>query len=314
MNEAQSIALLHDYIHRAQAHIVEESLCPPLQAVNAAVAYLLDDTVHDEALSYDDATLAKLKGEVSEVTFPAEAMRKAFRTALLEAFKSMRITNAQMTPDTIGMFMAYLMNKIGVEANSLVFDPLIGTSNLLATIHNHVSQAFRVLGVDDDPAMCTTARNMLDSLNIDGQVILQDTMTFTAPEVDVIVTDFPPAKVDERDIYLPYHTIIRHIQSLKKGGMMLAVIENDFFDQPHADAFKKNLNEFAMPFGLIKLHESLFKNHPKSIFLMRRKQYDNEQLPSFLLADLPAFSDKAAFNAALIKLEKWFAKKEGDVQ
>jgi site-specific DNA-methyltransferase (adenine-specific) len=67
-------------------------------------------------------------------------------------------------------------------------------------------------------------------------------------------------------------------------------------------------------FGLIKLDESLFKNHPKSILILKKKGEEDEILDHFLLVDLPPFSDQTAFNQALGKMESWFKKKEVDVQ
>jgi site-specific DNA-methyltransferase (adenine-specific) len=315
MRKQATTETFFDYLDAVAMALYDQDKTLYLEGVKYALEYLLDDETNKELSESTHTQLKQAKAEVTTVEFDSETIRKAIQLALLRGFKHARITNAQMTPDTIGIFISYLIKKLYPQnAPKRVLDPLIGTGNLIATISNHYKKPFTVHGIDDDPLMCDLARNMCDSLDIDQQIFLQNTLTFQAGEYDLIVTDFPPKKIGDKLEYLPYLTVIHHLDHLKEGHFFIAVIENDFFDQKQNDVFKKLLKEKAHMFGLIKLDESLFKNHPKSILILKKKGEEDDILNNFLLADLPPFSDQTAFNQALGKMELWFKKKEVDVQ
>ncbi len=315
MGKQATIETFFDYLDNVAMALYDQDKTLYLEGVKYALEYLLDDEIKKEVSETTNTRLKQSKQEIVEISFDPETIRKAIQLALLRGFKHAKITNAQMTPDTIGIFISYLLKKL-YPANppKLILDPLIGTGNLIATLSNHYRSPFTVHGIDDDPLMCDLARNMCDSLDIDQQIFLQNTLTYQAGLYDVIITDFPPKKIGDKLEYLPYLTIIHHLDHLKEGHFFIAVIENDFFDQKQNGVFKKLLKEKAHMFGLIKLDESLFKNHPKSILILKKKGDENETLDNFLLVDLPPFSDQTAFNQALGKMESWFKKKEVDVQ
>jgi site-specific DNA-methyltransferase (adenine-specific) len=315
MEKQANTETFFDYLDAVAMALYDQDKTLYLEGVKYALEYLLDDEIKKELSDSTDTQIKQSKQDVLELSFDPETIRKAIQLALLRGFKHARITNAQMTPDTIGIFISYLIKKLYPEnAPKLVLEPLIGTGNLIATLSNHYKSPFTVHGIDDDPLMCDLARNVCDSLDIDQQIFLQNTLTYQAGLYDLIVTDFPPKKIGDKLEYLPYLTIIHHLDHLKEGHFFIAVIENDFFDQKQNGVFKKLLNEKAHMFGLIKLDESLFKNHPKSILILKKKGEEDETLDNFLLVDLPPFSDQTAFNQALGKMESWFKKKEVDVQ
>ncbi|MFH5881679.1 class I SAM-dependent methyltransferase [Liberiplasma polymorphum] len=315
MSKTSDIEIFYDYIDAIamKLYAVDKSLY--LEGIKEALNFLLDNTTTKELSDDIIAYFQEEKAKIVEISFSNENIRKAIQLALLKGFKHARITNAQMTPDTIGIFLSYLVKKLyKSQTINLIFDPLIGTSNLVATLYNHYESPFEVHGIDDDPLMCDLARNILDSLHIDHQVFLQDTLTYLAGKYDLIVTDFPPHKKDDKDIYLPYHTIIHHLEHLKEEHYLIAIIENDFFEQKQQALFKELLDKKAHLYGLIKLDEGLFKTHPKSILILKKKTKESEKLNDFLIVDLPSFSDLEAFNKAINKMDQWFKKKEVDVQ
>ncbi len=284
-----------------------------LEGLNEAINFLLDDetTFDNETLN---AFFKKEKLKVVNQAYDKETIRKSIQLSLLRGFKTDRITNAQMTPDTIGIFLSYLINKLYAKEPLKVLDPLVGTGNLIAALANHVDEPLDIHGVDDDPLMCKLARNLFDALEMKHQIFHQDTLTFNLGPYDLMVTDFPPKSVSQKSGYLPYYTIVHHLEHLAPEKYFIAVIENDFFDQKEHPTFKEILQEKAHLFGLIKLDESLFKTHPKSILILQKKSKPSDKLDDFLLVDLPSFTDLDAFNKALYKMDQWFKKKEVDVQ
>lgn len=315
MGKQATTETFFDYLDEVAMALYDQDKSLYLEGIKYALEYLLDDETKKDLSESTRTRLQQAKQDIIEVSFDRETIRKAIQLALLRGFKHARITNAQMTPDTIGIFISYLIKKLYPQnPPKLVLDPLIGTGNLIATLANHYKSSFTAHGIDDDPLMCDLARNICDSLDIDQQIFLQNTLSYQAGLYDLIITDFPPKKIGDKLEYLPYLTIIHHLDHLKEGYFFIAIIENDFFDQKQNGVFKKLLKEKAHMFGLIKLDESLFKNHPKSILILKKKGEEDDEINNFLLVDLPPFSDQTAFNQALGKMESWFKKKEVDVQ
>ena len=315
MENQNDVELFYNFLNDLSEQFTKIYKLSYLEGVNEALNYLLDDTIQTEVTPEDLSMFSKEKAKVSEVTFDKESIRKAYQLAMLQGFKYDQITNAQMTPDSIGIFIAYLIKKLyGKHFPQVLLDPLIGTGNLLATVANHSETPFEVIGIDDDPLMCALSRNIYDALSMKNQVFCQDTISYQSQPVDMIVTDFPPDKVDDKFGYFPYPVIMHHLEHLKAGHYFLALIENRFFEQKQSALFREKLAEKAHLFGLIKLDEGLFKNHPQSILIMKKKIDQKETIDDFLLVDLPSFTDRDAFHKALVKMDQWFAKKEVDVQ
>ncbi len=304
-----------DYLDQCASRLYHEDKTPYLEGVSHALAFLLDDQVNHPSFENIVDDWSSYKDAVIEQAFSKESVRKAVQIALLKGFKEMRITNSMMTPDTIGIFIAYLVKKLYGKSDKLVvLDPLNGTGNLSATLHNHVQETLQFIGLDADPLLCHIARNLFDALEMKHQVYHQDTLTYQGPKVDMIITDFPIESQDRKHSYFPYEVIMHHQQYLNPYGFFLAVIENNFFEQKEAPGFKKRLQDHMHLYGLVKLDEGLFKNHPKSLLILQKKQDAKEKLNDFLLADLPPFTDQTAFQKTLKQIEDWFLKRKVDEQ
>ena len=312
MAEKTHVEQFYDFIDAVAMKLYETKKEPYLNGVKEALNLLMDDQTEEDIESDVINHFKALKYDIEGVDFNKEDVRKAIQLALLKGFKHLNVTNAMMTPDSIGMFIAYLLKKLYKKPFETLLDPMIGTGNLIATINNHFSDGFMTYGIDDEPLMAGLARNILDALEMDHQVFLQNTLTYQGPLVDCIITDFPVKAVDQKEEYVPYQVVLHHLEHLKDNQFFIALVENDFFDQHRSEKFKELLLEKAHLYGLIKLDESLFKNHPKSILILQKKQDINAKIDDFLLVDLPAFTDEEAFNLALGKIEQWFKKKEVD--
>ncbi len=313
MANDKQVETFYDYVEVVADTLYREQKTPYLTSIKRALDILLDEDYGDELGKEARRRLESARNSVTDEPFARENVRKAIQLSLLKAFKHERITNAMVTPDSIGMFMAYLLKKLYDDKPATsILDPLAGTGNLLATLHNHYRDDVVYYGIDSDALLCEVARNLLDAMEADHQIFHQDTLTYQGPIVDVIVTDFPVEDVSRRHAYFPYDVILHHIQHLQPGGFFMGLIENDFFDQPEQKKFRERLLEQAHLFGLLKLDEGLFDNHPQSILLLQKKlRKDEAHREDFLIADLPPFRDEQRFQQALHKIENWFAKKRG---
>lgn len=309
MINKQYIEAFYDYFDEIAEILFNSYQKSYLEAMNEAFNFLLDDSLEDNYSDEDIAEFYKKKEKIIQIEFSGEDVRKAVQIGLLKGYKHTYSSNALITPDTIGIFMSYLVKKL--YANKVletVLDPLIGTGNLVYTIGNHIDQKIKVFGVDNDIIKCNLARNLGDLINTENEIFFQDTLKYYDNGFDLIVMDMPI--LEQKEPYLPYQVINHHLVSLKDDGYLLAVIDNDFFEQVGSDVFRKEISEVGHIFGLIKLPDSMFKANPKSILIIRKKGEKEIEIKDFLLVDLPSFNDMENFNNTVNQIDLWFSERE----
>lgn len=310
MKEMKNIELFYDYFDGIAMYLYDVNKHPYLESMNLAFQYLLEDDIDfpldDKGLEF----VTQEKSKIIDVEFTPEEIRKSVQLGLLKGYKHMNVSNAFLTPDTIGLFMSYLIKKLYDEPIRFVLDPMVGSGNLVYTVLNDIEQEASVIGVDNDKLKCELARNLGDLMDYDNQIFMQDTLSFYANEMDLIVFDLPIQ--EEKKTYLPYQILSHHLDSLASEKFMFVVIENDFFDQEQMDIFKKEIDEKAHMFGLIKLSETLFKNAEKSILILQKKANKEDKLKDFLLINLPSFEDQEGMELTIQQIELWFEKRKED--
>ncbi|MBN2604413.1 MAG: N-6 DNA methylase [Bacilli bacterium] len=307
-----NVEMFYDYFDEIANLLYNSYKKSYLEGMNEAFNFLLDDEFEGEYSLEDNALFREIKLKVSEISFDKEEIRKSVQLGILKGYKHANIPNSMITPDTIGLFMGYLVDKLyqNQPLNS-IFDPLIGSGNLVYTILNHLQQSLKVYGVDHDLLTCKLARNTADLLDIDNEIFYQDTLTYYDQGFDLIVCDMPLK--EEENNYFPYMVLNHHAEGLREGGFILALIDNDFFEQKDSAIFKQEISDKCHIFGLIKLSESLFKQNPKSILILQKKGPTVKIPNKFLLVDLPSFNDMEDFNNTINVINRWFEERKEEI-
>ena len=307
-----NIEKFYDYFDNVGTLLYNRYKTGYLDSMNIAFDYLLDDEINS---SYDEDVLNEmesLRNEVIEVEFEAEEVRKAVQLGLLKGYKHTYSSNALITPDTIGIFIGYLVKKLYQKRPlNNIFDPLIGTGNLVYSVLNYLEKEIKVYGIDNDLLKCNLARNLGDLMDVENEVFCQDTLTYYDEGFDLIVSDMPLI-TDEKN-YLPFQMINHHMSSITEGGYFISVIDNDFFNKKGSEIFRQEIEKKGYIFGLIKLSETLFKANPKSILILRKNGKDVKKLKDFLLVDLPSFNEVKSFNNVINQIDLWISEREEDV-
>ncbi|MEC9485675.1 MAG: hypothetical protein UMR38_07350 [Candidatus Izemoplasma sp.] len=309
------IEKFYDYFDMVANILYEQNQLGYIEGMNVAFDFLLDREFEYDLVEDDMERIYQVKKVVENTDFNPEEVRKAVQLGILKGFKHTYETNAKMTPDSIGLFMGYLVSKLYpdlTEINSIL-DPMMGTGNLIYTICNQLEIRPKVIGVDDDILQCRLARNFGDLLSIDNEIFYQDTRSYLDKGFDVVCTDL--AIFEKKDPYLPYQIINHTLNALNQDKFLIALIENDFFEQKDSDVFKEEIHKKAHVFGLIKLSESLFSKHPKSILILQKKQKEPQNdKGKFLLVDLPSFTDNEAFSHTIKQIDQWFLNRKENEQ
>lgn len=305
------IEIFYDYYDGVANILYEHYKLSYLDGMNEAFHLLLDDTLKG---SYDQEHIDQmrtLKNQITDVAFERENIRKSVQLGMLKGYKHTYSSNSLITPDTIGLFVSYLIKKFYQNKElETIFDPLVGSGNLLYTIANQIEDYLVLFGIDNDRLKCDLARNLGDLLDYEANIYFQDTLTFYHTDYDVLVTDLP---ISTERPYKPYQFLNHHIDSVKPGHYAFALIENDFFEQEGANTFKEEISRKAQIVGLVKLPDELFKTHPKSIFILRRHTPNSTPLDGFLLVDLPSFYDEDGMTNILHQIDQWIATRKDDL-
>ena len=263
---------------------------------------LADDISEADALLND--RMKEILSKIRTIDFTREEIRKAIVFSVLKGMKTENQIIDEVTPDTIGVFLAHLIDLFFPDTKELVvFDPLVGIGNLLATIANHIQAHSVLVGVDHVRERVQIARALMGMLAYEDQMYCQDTMTFRHLTADVMVSDFPE-EVDEKRAGA-YEVLHFHHAHLREGAIVLAIVFEDFFDEGHQHAFKKLTHEKYDPLGLIQLPRELFVKRLKSILILRKKSL-LKQPKTFLLAQIPSFSDSEAMSIVMDRIHRWF--------
>ncbi|HIW70503.1 MAG TPA: class I SAM-dependent methyltransferase, partial [Candidatus Limosilactobacillus merdipullorum] len=117
-----------------------------LDAMLENIENVIDNEVQVEDEVPDPATVKKLQEIYQQLDIAnadAEALRQLVQLSFLKVIRKDAIqANHQMTPDTIGFLMAFLIEKVTkINRSYSIFDPAVGTANLLTTVINQLQKA-----------------------------------------------------------------------------------------------------------------------------------------------------------------------------
>lgn len=284
---------------------------------------------HGEILqdSLNDVAKKRLKKEYQTVSLEAlsvEKIRRAYQLAILKGMVGSTQPNHQMTPDSIGLLISYLVKKfMGNRETLRILDPAVGTGNLLSTCINHLQEDIQVqsYGVEIDEVLIRLA---LVGANLQGhhtEFHHQDSLRpLLIDPVDLVVSDLPVGYYPDDEhaknfelratnghSYAHHLFIEQSIRYTKPGGYLFFLIPNHLFETEEAPKLHRYLKEHVYIQSVLQLPPSIFKNNQaaKSIFILQKKADDVKPPKEVLLATLPSLSNKEAVQNLLIKMDLW---------
>jgi site-specific DNA-methyltransferase (adenine-specific) len=318
------VETIFNIIDETATILQEELSCTYLEAVAETGENLFqDDILQDEVSEVTKKRLQKSYEEANIGEQPNETIRKAFQFAILKGMKENVQPNHQMTPDSLGLFISFLVNKfITTEKELSVLDPAIGTGNLLTTVLNQMANSnVHSIGVEIDEVLIKLAyvganlqKHRLELFNQDSLEPL-----FIDP-VDLVLSDLPigyyPNDVRAQDYELQAkegHSFAHHLfieQSIKHtkgGGYLFFIVPNGLFESTQSQQLHEYLHKEVHIQGLLQLPTSLFKNEKagKSILILQKKKEGIKPPKEILLATLPSLMKQSAVEDILAKIDGW---------
>ncbi|MBN2540953.1 MAG: hypothetical protein JXB08_05440 [Bacilli bacterium] len=304
MINQSNIETLFDCFDASCTLIYETYKLPYLDGMIITCENIMANSVEDKYQEIKPQ-LEEIISTVSSIEFQPEEIRKAFQFACLRGFKHASITNQMMTPETIGVFIHYLVTKLYLKQDLQILDPLVGVGNLITSIANNLDGETSLVGVDSDNEMYRLAAALFDILGYGDQVYFQDTLTFRYPESDLMVTDTSGLDADTI-----YNIIGYHASNIISGGFLIGVFDEQTVDPNILIEKSEKLKHLWKLFGMVNLPESLTNNQKKSIVLFQREGEDVIQPNRFLLVDLPDFNNQKEMKHVINQLNDWFQNTE----
>ena len=309
----------------ASADILKEELsCTYLEALAETGENIFQETILQEELSeISRKRLEKTNKDIKLDEFSKEEIRKGFQLAILKGMQEHVQPNHQMTPDSVGIFIGYLVNKFMVKQPYRLLDPAIGTGNLLATVLNQQpDQSITSVGVEIDDLLIRLAYVNANLQKHSVELFNQDSLEplFVDP-ADVVICDLPVGfypndlraeefeiKASEGHTYSHHLFIEQSTKHVKEGGYLFFIIPNGLFESEQAPLLHGFIKKHLFIQGVLQLPQTLFKNKQaaKSILILQKTGPNVKAPKQALLAELPKLSDGPAVNRILNKIDIWF--------
>lgn len=260
-------------------------------------------------------------------TLSAEDVRKVVQLVLLKATRQESIQpNHQITPDTIGFLVAFVLEKIiSTKKSFSLLDITVGSGNLLTTVLNQMTadkfEISKAYGIDNDDTMLSIAglSGQLQHLNL--ELFHQDAVDdLIVKKSDVVIADLPIGyyPLDERVTHFDTHATEGHsyvhhllieqsIKYLNDGGFGIFLVPTGLFETEEAKKLLIYIQSNAYLQGMLNLPVELFSsaNSRKSILILQKHGEGSKQVDEVLLGDFPSLKDEEQFQSFVKTLDKW---------
>ncbi|MDO5374881.1 class I SAM-dependent methyltransferase [Staphylococcus rostri] len=250
--------------------------------------------------------------------------RKAFQFAYLSQLQQEEVqANHQITPDSIGLVVGFLMSQFEPDASAMhIADLGSGSGHLSATIHDVLKDVTMMHHlVEVDPVLSRVSIHLANFLEIPFDVYPQDAiMPLPFEDADVVVGDLPIGyyPVDERShdmqlgfdeghSYAHYLMIEQAIAALKPSGYAFLVVPTQLFEGEHVKQLENFIATETEMQAFLNLPANLFKNKnaQKSILVLQRKEQGKTKPVEVFLANIPDFKSPQLFQNFLAELQTW---------
>lgn len=325
--EKSTVEILFEWLDHTTDQVQQHLNEPYLEGLSE----VMETVFYDESASdLDDILKKKLNDalvELRKVKYTEEDMRKAIQLAILKGMRGSTQEQHVMTPESIGLIVGYLANKLMEGKQDLrVFDPASGTGNLLTTVMGQLPQKLITSASEVDSTLIQLSVLSANLQKKEIEFFHQDSLgPLLLDPVDLIVSDLPvgyyPDDLRANDYELQAekgHSYSHHLfieQSLKytrEAGYLIFVIPDFLFDSDQSDKLNRYLQENAHIVGVLRLPESVFKSkkHVKSILVLQKKGEKTTGPKQPLLVQIPSLNNTNAMADILGQMNNWFKTTE----
>lgn len=323
MEDSNVVHLFHQLDEVIQEIVTSEdefylaSLANVLQYIHFGDA----ETFH---LPVEKNKLDELRATYHNQSYTKQEIHRAIQMALLKGMQDETQANHRMTPESIALFISYLIQKlIGDKEQLTIFNPASGTGNLLHTVLGQLEVESEAFAGEIDETLIRISAMTANILKQNVEYFQQDSLRpLLLDPVDMVISDLPVGyypdeerasefqlKAEEGMSFSHHLFIEQSLTYTKPGGYLIFLIPEFLFTSEQADQLQQYLHEQAHVIGVFQLSDSTFRaqEHKKSIFILRKKGEHTENVKQPLLVMLPSLNDTGAMENILVQINEWFA-------
>ncbi|MGJ9382382.1 class I SAM-dependent methyltransferase [Salipaludibacillus sp. CF4.18] len=254
-----------------------------------------------------------------------EEYRRAVQLAALKGMKEATQPHHAMTPDAVGLFIGYLVNKLlsyDTEAiKPVLMDPAVGSGNLMTSVMNQVEKQTHFIGAEPDETLLRIAYVNANLQKHSVDLFHHDSVNAdTVKDVDLIVSDLPlgyypndqvaskfETVADKGHSYVHHLLIEQAMTRVKKGGFLVFIVPNQIFQTDQSKKLHSFIKKEAVIYSFMQLPDTMFKSKEagKSILILRKNKQGMAEPKQALLAELPSFSKEAALADMMKRISAW---------
>lgn len=263
-----------------------------------------------------------------KISLAAEEKRKVSQLVLLKGATIDPLqANHQLTPDSIGYLMVYLIEQLVTTKELRLLDPAVGTGNLLSTVTLNLELAGRKvesIGIDIDDLLLKIASLNAEWFEMPLHLFHQDAVQplLTEP-VDVVISDLPIGyyPLDEQvvtfkthhdnDHSYAHHVLIESaMRCLKEDGFGLFLVPANLLSSEQSADLKRWLNEDVYIQAMLQLPSALFKSEhsQKNILVLQNRNNQTQKAKETLIAELPSLRDMDRVKYFFNQFKEWKQK------
>lgn len=258
--------------------------------------------------------------------YEPEELRQAIQLIMIQANKEERIqANHQFTPESIGMLFNYIIENLNILKQKVtIFDPAVGTGNLLSTILNYFQNRqveFEGIGVDNDDTLLSIASMAFTFERLNVDLFHQDSIdNLFVKDVDVVVSDLPVGyyPIDARTEGFKTrsekgHSFVHHLlieqsmNAVRPNGFGLFLVPSNLFETEEAKKLLSFFHNRVYLQAILNLPAKMFKDQSaqKSILILQKVGDQARQAEQVLLGEFPEFNDQAKMIKFLQDFKGW---------
>lgn len=313
----EAIELAIKKVQAAQELIATDLDIPAIEAL----ILVMEGLNHQSDASFDELSadhrrfVRQALKESAFASLSLEQKRQVLQLLLVATMQEDKLQgNYQVTPDAIGMWVTFFVEKfLASKEQHQLLDLTLGSGNLLATVNlalNQRGDTAKYVGVENDDTMITVASGMAALLDLDWQLIHQDAvlpLTETTNEMDVVIADLPVGYYPQTDmptyetkategLTFVHHLLIEQaVKQLRPNGLGLLLVPANLFDSEQATSLLKYFQSESILFqGFIQFSDKLFleKQASKALLIVQRPGDEAQQAEPVMLAKAPDLSQK----------------------
>ena len=270
--------------------------------------------------------IEELYEELSVLSLNQEERRKITQLVLLKgSMKETVQANHQLTPDGIGFLFVYILEQLaGKEELITLFDPAVGTGNLLYTVMTNLNLANRKtkgFGVDVDDTLLSVAAVNKEWLELPAELhhqdsidpLLIDPVDFALSDLAIGYYPFDEKVMDYQIAADQGHSYAHHVlmekamKHVKEDGFGLFLVPSNLLETEQASFLTNWLKNEVYLQAVLQLPSSLFsqKSLGKSILIVQNKGENSKQAKEVLLAELPSLKETQSVLTFINEFRAW---------